>query len=310
MYSLDLESAIRPSRLLLMFAVMSVISGTLLLPSCRTAPISGRRQLVVVPESQEIQLGLTAYQELLKAEPPSRNSAYVDTVRRVGYQIAQVANRPDYQWEFSVIASPQQNAFALPGGKVMVYEGILPVCQNEAGLAVVMSHEIAHALARHGGERMSHDFMVNGVGTVINYATQGQEAVQREQWMRAFGVASKYGFVLPYSRKHESEADQIGIILMARAGYDPNEAPRFWERFAAASGGRATPEFLSTHPADARRAADLRALLPVALAEYERAPNKIGIGNPLVDVGGAQPLRSTPRTSASLAVLNMRGSRR
>jgi hypothetical protein len=164
---------------------------------------------------------------------------------------------------------------------------------------------------------MSHEYMVNGLATILNYATQGQEAMRREQWMRAFGVASKYGFVLPYSRKHESEADQIGVILMARAGYDPNEAPRFWERFAAAFQGQKPPEFLSTHPADARRAADLRALLPVAISEYERAPTRIGLGTSLLthfEPRAAHPTRRSrlasvrrPRPFRKLALQRVRG---
>lgn len=248
---------------------------------CQSAPISGRQQLLLVPESEEIALGVSAYQDILRSEPLSRNLLQTEMVRRVGTRIAQVANRPDYQWEFQLIASPTQNAFALPGGKVAIYEGILPICENEAGLAVVMSHEIAHALARHGGERMSHDVVVRGVGNSIDYWTKGQDAVRQRQIQQAFGLSSRYGFVLPYSRKHESEADRIGMILMARAGYDPSEAPRFWQRFGSANGGVALPEFLSTHPSDARRAADLQAVLPVAMAEYQLASSKFGAGNPI-----------------------------
>ncbi|HEY6564120.1 MAG TPA: M48 family metallopeptidase [Pirellulaceae bacterium] len=267
------------------------------LPSCRSAPISGRKQLLLVPETQEVELGLKAYRETLAAETLSTDPKYVDLVRRVGNQIAQAAQRPDYQWEFNLIASPQQNAFCLPGGKVAVHEGILPICQNEAGLAVVMSHEIAHALARHGGERMSQGFVVNGAGIALGYLTKGQEAAQREQMMRVFGVTSKYGFVLPYSRKHESEADRIGIILMARAGYDPSEAPRFWQRFSGASGGTTLPEFLSTHPADARRAQELLAQLPAALAEYERAPTRLGLG---VSFAGATLAETAPHVQSPI----------
>ena len=145
-----------------------------------------------------------------------------------------------------------------------VYEGILPVCANEAGLAVVMSHEIAHALARHGGERMSHNYAVDGVKQAVDYVMRKREDNKHEMVMQAYGVASKYGVVLPYSRKHESEADHMGILLMAKAGYDPAEAPRFWARFATMSQGEKPPEFLSTHPADERRSEDLQALLPEA----------------------------------------------
>jgi len=249
--------------------------------SCRSAPITQRKQMLLLPESQEVTLGLQSYNEILGEEQPSTNQHYIDMVNRVGQRIAQVAGRPDYQWEFRVIASDQQNAFCLPGGKVAVYEGILPICANEAGLAVVMSHEIGHALARHGGERMSQGMVTNALGNAVKYMTQGQEQYNQKLIVGAYGAASKYGVILPFSRKHESEADHIGLILMAKAGYDPDVAPIFWERFAASKNGENPPEFLSTHPADARRAMDLRTLLPEALTIYEQTPVKYGMGDPL-----------------------------
>ena len=249
------------------------------LASCRTTPITGRRQMLIVPEAQEVSMGIKAYEETLATESPSMNAAWSEVVQRVGNRIAQVAERPDYEWEFRLVASPEMNAFCLPGGKVAIYEGILPICENEAGLAVVMSHEIAHALARHGGERMSQQYVVTGLGKAIDMATMNRTEITRDRIAKAFGIASQYGFVLPYSRKHESEADHMGVILMARAGYDPREAPLFWERFANAQSTGGKPiEFLSTHPADARRAADLRALLPEAMAIYDQAPLKVGFG--------------------------------
>jgi predicted Zn-dependent protease len=248
---------------------------------CRSTPGTGRKQLLLVPESHEVSLGATAFEETLAESPPSTHAPWVEMVQRVGNRIAAVAGRPDYEWDFRVVASAQQNAFCLPGGKVVVYEGILPLCVNEAGLAVVMSHEIAHALARHGGERMSQGYVVNGVGTLISYVTQDRAEATRERLLQAYGVASKYGYILPYSRKHESEADRIGLVLMARAGYDPREAPRFWQRFAAAQQGASVPEFFSTHPADQRRAETLQALLAEAVPLYEAAPEKFGLGGQL-----------------------------
>lgn len=248
---------------------------------CRTAPITQRKQLLIYPENYETQLGVSSYDEILKDEKPSTNQHYIEMVNRVGHRIAQVAGRPDYQWEFRVIESPEQNAFALPGGKVAVYEGILPICLNEAGLAVVMSHEVGHALARHGGERMSQQTAVNSFGTALKWMTQGQRSYNQETLMGAYGAASKYGIILPFSRKHESEADHIGLLLMAKAGYDPAAAPAFWERFAASKNGQAQPEFLSTHPADEHRAMDLRALLPEALTLYDQSPVKYGAGESL-----------------------------
>ena len=175
--------------------------------------------------------------------------------------------------------SRAERAFLLPGGKIVVYEGILPVCQNEAGLAVVMSHEVAHVLARHGGERMSQQVAVNGAQQLMGVLTRNSEQVSRELWMRAYGMATSYGVLLPYSRKHEMEADHIGLLLMSQAGYDPSEAPRFWTRFAAAStGAMKPPEFMSTHPSDTRRASELEKLLPGALDSYRQVDNPVGLG--------------------------------
>jgi len=256
--------------------VSSMMCGTFC--GCRTAPITGRKQLLIMPESQELQLGQQAYSETLSQEPVSQHPRNTLIVNRVGQRIAAVSGRNDYQWEFTLIASPTQNAFCLPGGKVAIYEGILPVCQSEAGLAVVMSHEVAHALARHGGERMSQDFTTQGVQKVIGTITQQQVPEKHELLMQAYGLGTKYGVLLPYSRKQESEADHIGVMLMAQAGYDPQEAPRFWQRFGQLNAGAQQPEFLSTHPADARRAADLLALLGEAKNYYSASTQQYGLG--------------------------------
>lgn len=272
--------------------VLFVVTASIIV-GCKSVPMTGRRQLLLVSESQEASLGETSYREILETEKPSQNQAYVDMVRRVGNRIADVAGRPDFDWEFNVIASPQQNAFCLPGGKVAIYEGILPICANEAGLAVVMSHEIAHALARHGSERMSHGYVVNGVQTVASRVLQNHEELTRERVMKAYGLASQYGFVLPYSRKHESEADQIGLLIMSRAGYDPSEAPRFWRRFAESKGEEGPAEFLSTHPSDERRASELEAMLPEAMELYVNANQRHGLGEaipaPLVAQNKSRP---------------------
>lgn len=248
---------------------------------CRSAPVTGRKQLVVVPEGKELALGAKAFQQTLNESKRSENTAAAELVRRVGQRIANVAQRSDYQWEFELIASPEQNAFCLPGGKVAIYEGILPVCQNEAGLAVVMSHEVAHALARHGGERMSQNFAVEGVRQVTDMVTKWKVPDKNAAILRAYGVASNVGFLLPYSRKQEAEADHIGVILMAQAGYDPAVAPDFWSRFGAAKSGDSTPEFLSTHPSDERRAENLQKLIPEAGQHYARAAQKFGAGESL-----------------------------
>lgn len=236
-------------------------------------------------------MGVQSYQTILKDEKLSQNRKAVEMVQRVGKRIAAAAGKDDYQWEFNLIDSPTMNAFALPGGKVAIYEGILPVCENEAGLAVVMSHEIAHALARHGGERMSQTGVVSTLGKVINVSSSEWKQEDQAKLMSVYGTASQYGFALPFSRKHESEADHIGLILMAKAGYDPREAPRFWERFSQA-GGDKPPEFMSTHPSDATRASDLRGLLPVAMENYDVAPQQYALGStiPPIDQGGRPSL--------------------
>ncbi len=258
-----------------LFALSFVICS-----GCRTVPFTGRKQLLFLSEAQEIAMGRDAYAEVLQAERRSSDQRLQQIVNRVGGRIATVASKPEYDWEFTLLESSKQNAFCLPGGKVAVYEGILPVCHNEAGLAVVMSHEVAHAIARHGGERISQEMRLRSLGGVLSYAMQGQSQASQELIMRAYGIGSNVGLVLPHSRRHELEADQIGVLLMARAGYDPSEAPRFWVRFGQVQTG-APPEWLSTHPSDARRASDLEALLPQARQEYDNVPVRIGLGEVL-----------------------------
>lgn len=269
-------------------AACGFLAGLLLLiiipiVGCQHVPVTERRQLVLTSQESENSMGLTAYQEILKKEPAAKNEKAIELVRRVGQRIASVSNRPDFQWEFNVIESETQNAFCLPGGKVAVYTGILPVCESEAGLAVVMSHEVAHAIARHGGERMTQQMATNGVKTAGTYL-MGQAKVEDQKQkmiLTAYGAAAEYGVILPYSRKHELEADHIGVLLMAKAGYDPSEAPQFWERFSSAKQGGAPMEFMSTHPSDATRASALRALLPEAMKAYDAAETKYGVGESL-----------------------------
>lgn len=235
---------------------------------CHSAPITGRKQLIMMPENQEIALGVQAYQETLSAEPESQDPKIREMVARVGERIAAVAGRDDFQWEFKAIASPQQNAFCLPGGKVAVYEGIIPICESEDGLAVVMSHEVAHALARHGGERMSHSSIAQNVKNMTSAITQQKVPEKHELLMQAYGLGSQYLVLMPYNRKQESEADHIGLMLMAKAGFDPREAPKFWNRFSLVKNGDTTPEFFSTHPSDERRSSELLALMDEAMVVY------------------------------------------
>jgi metalloendopeptidase OMA1, mitochondrial len=252
------------------------------LGGCKTAPVTGRRQMMFYPEQQEVAMGKQSFADVVSKEPISTNSRFQQLVERVGRRIADVSGRGEYEWETKVVASDEQNAFCLPGGKIVVYEGILPVCQNEAGLAVVMSHEVAHVLARHGGERMSQTAAVNGIHTGVSFIMRNKEQVTQDLWNRAYGIGTNFGFLLPYSRKHESEADHIGLMLMSQAGYDPAEAPRFWTRFSSANTSAKPPEFLSTHPADSRRASDLEKLLPEALEHYRKVVNPVGQGEAIV----------------------------
>ena len=274
------RSASRKSVIAICLAAVGIATpAVIFIAGCQQVPVTHRKQLLVTSVASENEMGLTAYQEILKEEPVTKNEKAIEMVRRVGQRIADVANQPDFKWEFNVIESETQNAFCLPGGKVAVYTGILPVCESEAGLAVVMSHEVAHAIARHGGERMTYQTAQNMGKQAVGYFTQKQEEQKKQIILTAYGAASEYGVILPYSRKHELEADEIGILLMAKAGYDPSEAPVFWERFSGSNQGAAPMEWMSTHPADATRAAALRSQLPQAMKTYEATATKYGLGD-------------------------------
>lgn len=262
-----------------------------------------RRQLLLSTEGSEAQLGLTSYQSILKDEAESKNAHFKELVARVGDRIAKVAGRDDFQWEFRTLASEQQNAFCLPGGKVAVYEGIMPVCQTEAGLAVVMSHEIGHALARHGGERMSQSMVVNGGKQAVALVTRNQDAKKQELIAQAYGLGSQYGVMLPFSRQHELEADEIGLMLMSKAGYDPAEAPTFWTRFGASNSGQQPMEYASTHPSNERRATALAAKMTEANELYAAANSKIGKGETIqiAQAGATTPGRSPAKSPIQAA---------
>ncbi len=242
----------------------ALMVGVMVILACETVPITGRQQFVVLSEPEEIQLGLNAYRDILSKEKLSRNRRVNAMVQRVGKRIAAVSNRPDYQWEFRVIEKDSANAFALPGGKVAVHTGILKYTKTETGLAVVMGHEVAHALARHGAERISRTQAANAL-IGLGAAAFG---VQDPGVMQAISVAYGVGVELPFGRGQESEADRIGLILMAQAGYDPREAIPFWQRMSAGKGGSGPPEFLSTHPSGETRIRQLQEWMPEALAEY------------------------------------------
>src|SRR5258705_7283544 len=231
---------------------------------CVTAPYTGRSQLMLVSEPQEVSLGAQAYNQTLRDSVVSDNPEALRVVRKVGERIARAADKPDYKWEFRVFDDPEQvNAFCLPGGKVGVYTGIFPVARDEAGLAVIIGHEVAHALLRHAGERISRVQLVGtGLG-LVGAAGMNAGLVQ------ALGLGANVGLILPFSRSQESEADKVGLILMAKAGYDPRVAVPLWERMEQkAQAKKAPPDFLSTHPGAGTRVEELRAFMPQALEYY------------------------------------------
>jgi len=254
----------------------------LFLGGCAEVPVTHRKGLHLVPESQLLTLSFQQYSDVLKQSKLSTDQNKVQMVRTVGQRVAKAAEAflkesgeaektRDYKWEFNLIEDDKTvNAWCMPGGKVAVYTGILPYTQNEAGLAVVLGHEIAHAIADHGNERMSEALLANMGGMALSVALANRTRETQELFLTVFGVGATVGFMLPYSRVHESEADRIGLLLMARAGYDPREALPFWERMNKKEGPR-PPEFLSTHPAPESRIAKIRAEIPEALRYYDKS---------------------------------------
>ncbi len=229
--------------------------------------MTGRSQLVDISREQEKALGLQSYQQLLSQEKVMRSGQAVDLVRDIGYRLAKVIEEDlDFDWEFNVIDSEQANAFALPGGKVAVYTGILPVVENIDGLSAVMGHEIAHAVARHGAERMAHQKLVQYGSMAAGMALGSMDVGTQRMVMGALGMGAQYGVLLPFSRKHESEADYMGLIYTARACFDPREAPEIWVRMGEYHKGQGQPsEFMSTHPSHETRIRQLNAWMPEAL---------------------------------------------
>lgn len=249
--------------------IFASILSVLCIIGCTTAPYTGRSQVMLVSAGQEITLGEDAYRHSLRDSVVMRNPDTDRIVRKVGERIAAAANKADYKWEFTVINDPETvNAFAVPGGKVAVYTGIFGPARDEAGLAVVLGHEVAHALARHPAERMSQGLLLQIGGVGLGVAL-GRNPAVANQVLQAYGIVGGVG-MLPFSRSQETEADHIGLILMAKAGYDPRVALELWERMEKKEGGRAAPpEFLSTHPGYETRVQQIRSFLPEALSYYQ-----------------------------------------
>ena len=240
----------------------------LLFIGCTKAPITGRSQFIMVSPQQEMALGMKSAQEVLKTEKISTNPQQNAMVKRVGERIAAVTGQNNYAWEFFVIdKADEPNAFCLPGGKVFVYSGIFKYVSSDDELAAVMGHEIGHALARHGAERMSRGQLTQVTGQVLNAVMQGRgDPKTTATVMQAFGIGSQLGIMLPHSRTQEYEADNIGLVLMAKAGYNPQAALSFWEKFSRS--GETPPEYLSTHPAPQHRIEQIKALLPKVMPIY------------------------------------------
>jgi predicted Zn-dependent protease len=253
--------------------LFALIVASLLLSACGTVPITGRSQLNLIPGQSMLSMSLQQYDQFLKENKVSSNKEQTALVKRVGARIQGAVERyfatsglqdqlVDYKWEFNLVEDKQINAWCMPGGKVVVYTGLLPVARDEAGLAVVMGHEIAHAIAEHGNERMSQGLLTQLGGVALSTALSTKSSETQQLWMSVYGVGAQYGAILPYGRMQESEADHLGLVFMTMAGYDPNVAIPFWERMATQKGGAAPPEFLSTHPSDATRIANIRRLIP------------------------------------------------
>jgi len=248
---------------------------------CGTVPLTGRKQFTLIPSDQMLSLSNESYKQVLKENKLSSNSQYTSTVNQVGHRItAAVENYfkgqkqadllKGYAWEYNVLVSKEVNAWCMPGGKIAFYEGIMPVCIDADGVAVVMSHEVAHAIANHGNERMSQQMAVQLSGMALDVALSQKPEATRQIALAAFGVGSAVGVLLPYSRQHESEADELGLYFMAMAGYNPGKAVEFWQRMMDQSKG-SPPEFLSTHPSDQTRINKLKAKMKRAMDYYNKS---------------------------------------
>lgn len=243
--------------------------------SCATVPVTGRKQLNLVSNDEIIQQSALEYQKVLAQSKLSDNQEQVAMIKRVGAKIQSAVENymsqkgassqlQGFKWEFNLIQDDKTvNAWCMPGGKVAFYTAILPICKDESGVAIVMGHEVAHAIANHGRERMSEAMLANGLLSGLGAAMGSNPNLAQQLLMQSLGIGANVG-MLKFSREHESEADHIGLIFMAMAGYDPNEAPKFWERMSAQSGGQAPPEFLSTHPSHETRIKDLQGWIPEA----------------------------------------------
>lgn len=248
--------------------------------SCSTNPFTGKKTLALVPNSQIFPMSFQQYDEFLATNKVVKGTPDAQMIHGVGAKIANASQRwlnangygaylKEYQWEYNLVDDPTVNAWCMPGGKIVFYTGILPIANGEVGVAAIMGHEVAHALANHGQQRMSAG-QLQAIGAVAGNVALSNDPQSAEIFNQAYGIGSAVGVMLPFSRKHESEADKIGLTLMAIAGYDPNEAARLWVRMKEASGGESPPEFMSTHPSNDTRINNIKAWAPGAIAEAQK----------------------------------------
>jgi len=249
--------------------------------SCATNPFTGKKTIALVSNDQLFPSSFAQYNEVLSESKVVTGTKDAEMIKRVGQRIAAASERylnangfqgylEGYKWEYKLIESEQVNAWCMPGGKIAFYTGILPIAQNETGVAAIMGHEVAHALANHGQQRMSTGILQQAGGVAVALAAGSDNPEKQQMWMQAYGIGSNVGFALPFSRSHETEADEIGLYIMAIAGYNPEEAAELWKRMKANSGGQAPPEFLSTHPSNDSRIQNLQSLAPKAKAEARK----------------------------------------
>ncbi|HLV70039.1 MAG TPA: M48 family metallopeptidase [Xanthomarina sp.] len=259
--------------------ILSVFVLFMIVMACSTNPFTGKQTMALVPNSQLFPTAFQQYNQVLSESNVETGTERSEMIKRTGQRIAVAAERwlnanghqgylKDYKWEYNLIDDKTVNAWCMPGGKIVFYTGILPIAQSETGVAAIMGHEVAHALANHGQQRMSADYIQQGVALAGNIAIQNDN--DRAAFNQYYGIGSQVGVMLPFSRSHEAEADKIGLILMALAGYNPSEAAELWKRMEANSGGNAPPEILSTHPSNASRIQNIQSLVPMAVSEAKK----------------------------------------
>lgn len=261
-----------------MKSFISLFAALLLLAGCSSVPLTGRKQVLLVSDQEVLSSSLTQYNDYIKTAKKSTDKAKAEMVTRVGKRIAAATEAylrqngmadevKNFSWEFNLVKDPQVNAFCMPGGKIVVYEGLLPLVPSDDELAVVVGHEVAHAVAKHSNERMSQQLMAQYGAALLGAAVSNKSAAVQQAANVVYGVGAQYGVMLPFSRKHESEADYMGLVFMTMAGYNPDVAINFWKKMSAGKNG-STPEFMSTHPNDATRIAAIQKVLPEIKAKY------------------------------------------